>query len=150
MIGGRSIGADLYSEFQLVFDHSAFRIGITAGYIYRESRYSYWDYYMGNYESRDMHVVPLHFDLSILPLRFAAPNMMFQVYLGVAPGIFLSLGDWPETTFSVAPKFGFEFYFGEFFVMGFEGRFCFVPDDFSYIAVLMGLRFRIPFRRRVY
>ncbi len=167
------LGADLYPELQIVWDHSAIQMALTVGYVYREFEqlysysYGYYDYFGYDYEHVEYHFLPIFFTIGVMPLRFANPNMVFQFYVGGGPGVYLSVGD-GDSHFALSPKLGLEFYFGEFFVMDIEGRYVWVSGDekqidegyssyfeyglgggsLSYYNVMMAFRFRIPFVRR--
>ncbi len=146
-----SLGNDLYPEFQFIADAAFFRAGITAGAVYRKLERTWWGYGGSGYNEFTMLYMPVMADFSFLPLRIAAPNLLFQVYVGGCAGIYKGLADVSNETYVCGgPKFGIEFYFGEFFVLDIEGRYVAIPEELGYFNALVNCRFRIPLVRRVY
>ncbi len=103
------IAADLYPEVGLMIDVSIIRAGVKAGLIYRsyEEWSTYYDPYNYNpyYDEYTRSFVPLQLDLQIAPLI----GSDITPYVGIMPGIFISVGDDDENPLAISIKGGLEF-----------------------------------------
>ncbi len=147
------LGPYFYPELQLLFDLGGMRFGVTLGFIDRSfSRLEgkeVWDPLQGMsivYEEVHdrRHALPILIDIALLPLRFTRQGAVLHPFFGIAPGIYLGLGE-DESAIACAFKAGMEAYFGNWAVIDVEARYTYVPDRFGFFNVLAGLRLRIPF-----
>lgn len=145
-------GADLYPELQFMFDVSGLRFGSSAGYVQSGIN--------GYYEQS---FVPLKFNVAVLPVRFAKPNLVLQPYVGIGFGSYIATGDNDEDLTIVSGNAGFQFEISDWYNLSLDFAYNHLsepdyegysrPDyrdievDLSYGTVMLVNRFRIPFNR---
>jgi len=142
--------SDFNSELQAVFNFASIRIGISMGMIFSQYHVFYENSGI-DYTDKNRRFTTMA-DFCLLPLRFFAPNLPFQLYLGGTIGLtgFRSGGLFDSDPFEMlgfGPKFGLECYLGNSVVLCGEGNYIYIPDDDrrSYFNALIGIRYRFPF-----
>ena len=132
-----------YPEFQIAVDLAFIKAGFSAGLISLLNMNNYSSYY------GHLSLFPFMADISLLPLRFFAPKLPFQIFLGGCGGILFGMSDDDPigSFFCIGPRGGFEYYLGERVVFTLEGRWVFVPysESYDYFSALLGIRYRFPF-----
>ena len=105
-------------DFQLLFDISGIRLGLTVGYTPLVVDLTYTDGWGFTYTDQFTYVfLPIMGDFSVMPLRFFMPNLAFQFLVGAHLGVFnwsvLDEEDIGDSHFAYGPKLGLEFFVGE-------------------------------------
>lgn len=151
------LGADLYPEFQIMFDISGVRLGGSIGYVYRDEEDFWGDY---SYDDYEMSFMPVKFNIAVLPVRFVKPDSVFQPYIGVGFGSYIATGDNDESLGLISFNGGFQFDFSDWYNLSLDFAYNDVSDpdygydddylggeDLSYGTVMVVNRFRIPFSK---
>lgn len=120
------IAVDLYPEAGIMIDVSMIRVGVKAGLIYRkEESYVSWGYGM-SYTEYTRSFIPLQLDLQIAPLV----DSDITSYVGIMPGIFISVGDDDESPLAISIKGGLEFKLEPLILYG-DLRYTYANFDFD-------------------